>query len=88
MSITKLWKSLCFLFCFASRNQMMIEKENWPYCFALSEDFQKTEQRGCVSGRLLVRDRYRQGLPLSSLHSNKFRNFTLPWYIYKTIDFS
>ncbi|OEL17159.1 hypothetical protein BAE44_0021823 [Dichanthelium oligosanthes] len=38
--------------------QMMIEKESWPYYFALSEDFQKTEQRGCVSGRLLVRDRY------------------------------
>ncbi|KAK3124067.1 hypothetical protein QOZ80_8AG0639980 [Eleusine coracana subsp. coracana] len=38
--------------------QMTIEKESWPYSFALSEDFQKTEQRGCVSGRLLVRDRY------------------------------
>ncbi|TVU48579.1 hypothetical protein EJB05_08220 [Eragrostis curvula] len=38
--------------------QMMIEKESWPYSFALSEDFQKTEQRGFVSGRLLVRDRY------------------------------
>jgi rhamnogalacturonan endolyase len=37
--------------------QMMIEKESWPYCFALSDDFQKTEQRGCISGRLLVRDR-------------------------------
>ncbi|KAL5220219.1 hypothetical protein ABZP36_024932 [Zizania latifolia] len=38
--------------------QMAIEKESWPYRFALSEDFQKTEQRGCISGRLLVRDRY------------------------------
>ncbi|XP_047054495.1 probable rhamnogalacturonate lyase B isoform X1 [Lolium rigidum] len=38
--------------------QMMMEKESWPYDFALSEDFQKTEQRGCISGRLLVRDRY------------------------------
>uniref|UniRef100_A0A0D3H316 O-fucosyltransferase family protein n=1 Tax=Oryza barthii TaxID=65489 RepID=A0A0D3H316_9ORYZ len=38
--------------------QMMIEKESWPYCFALSDDFQKTEQRGRISGRLLVRDRY------------------------------
>jgi rhamnogalacturonan endolyase len=37
---------------------MMMEKESWPYDFALSEDFQKTEQRGCISGRLLVRDRY------------------------------
>ncbi|VAI86945.1 unnamed protein product [Triticum turgidum subsp. durum] len=38
--------------------QVMMEKQNWPYDFALSEDFQKTEQRGCISGRLLVRDRY------------------------------
>jgi hypothetical protein len=37
---------------------MMMEKQSWPYDFALSEDFQKTEQRGCISGRLLVRDRY------------------------------
>ncbi|KAF7095679.1 hypothetical protein CFC21_097793 [Triticum aestivum] len=38
--------------------QVMMEKQSWPYDFALSEDFQKTEQRGCISGRLLVRDRY------------------------------
>uniref|UniRef100_A0ACD6AEH5 Uncharacterized protein n=1 Tax=Avena sativa TaxID=4498 RepID=A0ACD6AEH5_AVESA len=38
--------------------QMVMEKSIWPYDFALSEDFQKTEQRGCISGRLLVRDRY------------------------------
>ncbi|KAF0898364.1 hypothetical protein E2562_007212 [Oryza meyeriana var. granulata] len=49
----------CYLILsFSFGNQMMIEKESWPYCFALSEDFQKTEQRGCISGRLLVRDRY------------------------------
>uniref|UniRef100_A0ACD5ZTR1 Uncharacterized protein n=1 Tax=Avena sativa TaxID=4498 RepID=A0ACD5ZTR1_AVESA len=38
--------------------QTMMEKQSWPYDFVLSEDFQKTEQRGCISGRLLVRDRY------------------------------
>lgn len=69
---------------------MMIEKENWPYCFALSEDFQKTEQRGCVSGRLLVRDRYTQGdkdyhFPVFAATSLGI--FTLPWYIDKTIVF-
>ncbi|KAK8956099.1 hypothetical protein KSP40_PGU011110 [Platanthera guangdongensis] len=38
--------------------QMKTEVESWPYAFALSEDYEKTEQRGSVSGRLLVRDRY------------------------------
>uniref|UniRef100_A0A0E0QM78 rhamnogalacturonan endolyase n=1 Tax=Oryza rufipogon TaxID=4529 RepID=A0A0E0QM78_ORYRU len=47
---TLLWKD--------AKVQMMIEKESWPYYFALSDDFQKTEQRGRISGRLLVRDRY------------------------------
>uniref|UniRef100_A0A0E0EMM6 Rhamnogalacturonan lyase domain-containing protein n=1 Tax=Oryza meridionalis TaxID=40149 RepID=A0A0E0EMM6_9ORYZ len=43
---------------------MMIEKESWPYSFALSDDFQKTEQRDCISGRLPVRDRYLHGADL------------------------
>ncbi|KAH7669404.1 Rhamnogalacturonan endolyase protein [Dioscorea alata] len=38
--------------------QMQTEVESWPYSFPVSDDFQKSEQRGCVSGRLLVRDRY------------------------------
>lgn len=37
--------------------QMMGEVEKWPYNFPASEDFQKSEQRGTVNGRLLVRDR-------------------------------
>ncbi|EEE69124.1 hypothetical protein OsJ_28234 [Oryza sativa Japonica Group] len=50
---TLLWKD--------AKVQMMIEKESWPYYFALSDDFQKTEQRGRISGRLLVRDRAHDG---------------------------
>jgi hypothetical protein len=49
---------LFFYYVLSHVNQMTIEKKSWPYYFALSEDFQKTEQRGCVSGKLLVRDRY------------------------------
>ncbi|KAF9604151.1 hypothetical protein IFM89_002826 [Coptis chinensis] len=39
-------------------NQMRREVQNWPYSFPLSNDFPKSEQRGLVYGRLLVRDRF------------------------------
>ncbi|RWW65836.1 hypothetical protein BHE74_00026839 [Ensete ventricosum] len=35
-----------------------VEVEKWPYEFPGSEDFHKSEQRGSVSGRLLVQDKY------------------------------
>ncbi|XP_062001223.1 probable rhamnogalacturonate lyase B [Rosa rugosa] len=38
--------------------QMMIEVQSWPYSFPASEDFPKSDQRGDVSGRLLIRDGY------------------------------
>ncbi|KAL5145213.1 Glucose-6-phosphate isomerase 1, chloroplastic [Glycine soja] len=38
--------------------QMMNEVQSWPYSFPASEDFLKSDQRGNVSGRLLVLDRY------------------------------
>uniref|UniRef100_A0A2N9FZK0 rhamnogalacturonan endolyase n=1 Tax=Fagus sylvatica TaxID=28930 RepID=A0A2N9FZK0_FAGSY len=41
-----------------AKTQMMIEVQSWPYSFPASEDFPKSDQRGNVSGRLLVRDRY------------------------------
>ncbi|XP_055828872.1 probable rhamnogalacturonate lyase B isoform X2 [Solanum dulcamara] len=41
-----------------AKEQMFIETENWPYSFPLSEDFARADQRGIVSGRLLVRDSY------------------------------
>ncbi|KAI9112932.1 hypothetical protein K1719_016046 [Acacia pycnantha] len=37
--------------------QMMTEVQSWPYFFPASEDFLKSDQRGNVSGRLLVLDR-------------------------------
>lgn len=44
--------------------QMTNEVQSWPYSFPASEDFQKREQRGNVSGRLLIQDRYISGDPL------------------------
>ncbi|GMJ15234.1 hypothetical protein like AT4G24430 [Hibiscus trionum] len=41
-----------------AKQQMMTEVQSWPYNFIASEDFPKSEQRGCVSGRLQVSDRY------------------------------
>ncbi|KAK6125862.1 hypothetical protein DH2020_040388 [Rehmannia glutinosa] len=41
-----------------AKEQMIIETESWPYNFPVSDDFPFAEQRGIVSGRLLVRDRY------------------------------
>ncbi|KAK2996012.1 hypothetical protein RJ640_013902 [Escallonia rubra] len=41
-----------------AKEQMSIETESWPYDFPLSEDYLYNDQRGMVSGRLLVRDRY------------------------------
>lgn len=38
--------------------KMMTEVQSWPYLFPASEDFLKPDQRGNVSGRLLVLDRY------------------------------
>ncbi|CAJ1973980.1 unnamed protein product [Sphenostylis stenocarpa] len=38
--------------------QTMNEVQSWPYYFPASEDFLKSDQRGNVSGRLLVLDKY------------------------------
>ncbi|KAK1276221.1 hypothetical protein QJS04_geneDACA005768 [Acorus gramineus] len=40
---------------------MLMEVRCWPYNFPASDDFPKADQRGSVSGRLLVRDRYING---------------------------
>ncbi|GMN40188.1 hypothetical protein TIFTF001_009413 [Ficus carica] len=41
-----------------AKTQMKMEVQSWPYSFPASEDFQKSEERGNLSGRLLVKDRY------------------------------
>lgn len=38
--------------------QMQVEVDSWPYNFPLSDDYPTAEQRGSVTGRLLVRDMY------------------------------
>ncbi|XP_031095639.1 uncharacterized protein LOC115999846 [Ipomoea triloba] len=41
-----------------AKEQMFIETESWPYNFPQSQDFYPPQQRGLVTGRLLVRDSY------------------------------
>ncbi|KAF9608237.1 hypothetical protein IFM89_008192 [Coptis chinensis] len=41
-----------------AKAQMLIEVESWPYTFPASEDFPSSDQRGSVSGTLLVKDKY------------------------------
>ncbi|XVE86892.1 hypothetical protein DITRI_Ditri18aG0072000 [Diplodiscus trichospermus] len=41
-----------------AKRQLSEEIKSWPYDFTRSEDFPHAEQRGEVSGQLLVRDRY------------------------------
>ncbi|KAL7617893.1 hypothetical protein Lser_V15G00032 [Lactuca serriola] len=43
-----------------AKTQMMIEVKSWPYSFPASEDFPKSNQRGNICGKLLVRDRFVQ----------------------------
>lgn len=38
--------------------QMVNETQSWPYSFPVSEDFPSTDQRGSLSGRLFVQDKY------------------------------
>ncbi|OWM67696.1 hypothetical protein CDL15_Pgr019197 [Punica granatum] len=38
--------------------QALCEAQSWPYSFVASEDFPASDQRGNVSGRLLVKDLY------------------------------
>ncbi|XP_034205893.1 probable rhamnogalacturonate lyase B [Prunus dulcis] len=41
-----------------AKQQMEVEVQSWPYDFPASKDFLPLDQRGSVSGRLLVHDRY------------------------------
>ncbi|PQP94612.1 putative rhamnogalacturonate lyase B [Prunus yedoensis var. nudiflora] len=41
-----------------AKQQMEVEVQSWPYDFPASKDFLPLDQRGSVSGRLLVQDRY------------------------------
>lgn len=51
--------------------QMEIQAQSWPYDFAASDDFPKSDQRGTVRGKMLVYDRYRlYDLPSSILFCN------------------
>ncbi|XP_058081200.1 probable rhamnogalacturonate lyase B isoform X5 [Magnolia sinica] len=53
--------------------QTAFEVESWPYNFPVSEDFPNSDQRGSISGRLLVIDRYGfSSFVTISMDQNKF----------------
>ncbi|KAL3838683.1 hypothetical protein ACJIZ3_023274 [Penstemon smallii] len=41
-----------------AKKRMVAEVDSWPYSFPLSKDFLKSDQRGVVTGQLLVFDRF------------------------------
>ncbi|KAI5654691.1 hypothetical protein M9H77_31878 [Catharanthus roseus] len=41
-----------------AKNQTEIETKKWPYDFPVSDEFPHADQRGSVSGRLLINDSY------------------------------
>lgn len=41
-----------------AKEQMFYEVQSWPYDWAASQDYLKVSQRGDVTGRLLVKDRF------------------------------
>ncbi|CAA3005319.1 probable rhamnogalacturonate lyase B [Olea europaea subsp. europaea] len=52
-----LWNTPSTLWADA-KNQMLIETKKWPYDFPLSKDFPHANERGAISGRLFVFDKY------------------------------
>ncbi|KAK2975653.1 LOW QUALITY PROTEIN: hypothetical protein RJ640_000678 [Escallonia rubra] len=58
-----------------AKEQMSIETESWPYDFPLSEDYLLDDQRGMVSGRLLVRHRY---LPMATIRNQLKESACIP----------
>ncbi|XP_022884589.1 uncharacterized protein LOC111401196 isoform X1 [Olea europaea var. sylvestris] len=53
-----------------AKGQMQKETQKWPYDFPRSEDFPHSIQRGTISGRLLVHDKYlnRESMPAKSAY--------------------
>ncbi|VFQ80087.1 unnamed protein product [Cuscuta campestris] len=41
-----------------AKRQMVVETKSWPYNFPKSEDYPSASQRGTITGRLLIRDRF------------------------------
>lgn len=42
-------------------SQYLVETAKWPYDFPMSNDFPASNERGSITGRLLIRDRYLLG---------------------------
>ncbi|XP_050379844.1 probable rhamnogalacturonate lyase B [Argentina anserina] len=57
-STSILWKN--------AKQQMLEEVKSWPYNFTESQDFPSSDQRGSLSSRLLIHDKYINHQPLHS----------------------
>ncbi|KAI3970339.1 hypothetical protein MKX01_023986 [Papaver californicum] len=53
-----------------ANEQLQQEAKKWPYKFVASADYPKSDQRGSVSGRILVRDRFvsKEDIPAADAH--------------------
>ncbi|XP_023522509.1 probable rhamnogalacturonate lyase B [Cucurbita pepo subsp. pepo] len=53
-----------------AKQQMNAEVQSWPYNFPASKDFIKADQRGTVSGRFMIRERYvsNESIPASGAY--------------------
>ncbi|KAJ4963498.1 hypothetical protein NE237_023437 [Protea cynaroides] len=60
--VTKLWDN--------AKQQMLTEVQNWPYSFPASNDFPSSDQRGTVTGRLFIQDRFlqKENIPADSAY--------------------
>ncbi|KAI5079956.1 hypothetical protein GOP47_0005435 [Adiantum capillus-veneris] len=52
-----------------AKQQMLLEMESWPYSWPCSSDYPKAHERGTVSGRLLVRDRFFSSTMMCGTHA-------------------
>ncbi|KAJ4963099.1 hypothetical protein NE237_023038 [Protea cynaroides] len=60
--VTKLWDD--------AKQQLLTEVQNWPYSFPASDDFPSSDQRGTVTGRLFIQDRFlhKENIPAESAY--------------------
>ncbi|KAM6571485.1 hypothetical protein CsatA_015565 [Cannabis sativa] len=49
-----------------AKKQMEVEVQSWPYNFPQSKEYPKSHQRGSLSGKLLLFDKYVSNFPISA----------------------
>lgn len=67
---------------------MRIETSKWPYNFVESTEFPSSEQRGSLSGQLLVRDGFVPLLTFVFVHDNNNKHLLQVTHVLKLTWFS